>query len=138
MTFLVLLRDRLDRRRVLSVVQIDESSPGKGTCGFCGPTSALTLPQTRQRPLLLIVTASDLPPQPQPGFLIRTAILARALALALLGAACTSSSAPPVQQVDIGSVTISGASFAIERGHHAQLTAVVRSRTGTVVTYPVG
>ncbi len=92
---------------------------------------------TRQRPLLLIVTASDLPPQPQPGFLIRTATLARALALAVLGAACTSSSAPPVQQVDIGSVTISGASFAIERGYHAQLTAVVRSRTGTVVNYPV-
>src|SRR5260221_134439 len=92
---------------------------------------------TRQRPLLLIVTASDLPPQPQPGFLIRTASLARALALAVLGAACTSSSAPPVQQVDIGSVTISGASFAIERGYHAQLTAVVRSRTGTVVNYPV-
>src|SRR5258708_7659583 len=91
---------------------------------------------TRQRPLLLILPASDLPPQPSRAFPTRPATLARVLPLAALGAACTSSSAPPVQQVDIGSVTISSTSFAIERGYHAQLTAVVRSKTGTVVNYP--
>src|SRR5258708_36615748 len=93
---------------------------------------------TRQRPLLLIVTASDLSPQPRRGFLIRTASLARVLALAVLGAACTSTSAPPVQQVDIGSVTISSTSFAIARGYHAQLTAVLRSQTGSWVNHAAG